>query len=400
MKNHMEREKTRKSAARRICAFFLAGTMAIGSLGLPTRVHALATQYEDIEVEEVHPIEIEASSILREEGFNHSPYNMFDGDYSTCWTEGAYGIGLGETCDFYFDSSFVITGFSILPGFYKSESLFSQNGAPTEIEFRCGDHGQAFDLSFAAYEYGSGGEEGWVSYDFYDPFPMKEGGLRVTINDVREGWKYEDTCITELRFYGYYDGGYHDLETGIGEITEDQVEALGYLAYIIYISDSDWIHPQSKTIELGDVNDEAKMSSLFWYAYTQDDLRFWVDPAYPEWMAADYDDLKQMMEDIFAGEDEIAWDYFEYRHLRAVEGDVAHVAFGPWSLEDVNPGMLRFSDYTYDGTYGSAIQISGNVRVYDEEGDYYYPATRFHAYFMRSGAQTLGGWHFAWLEVE
>ncbi len=153
-----------------------------------------------IYAETLVPGYIMASSTLAEPGYDHSAWLAQDDDTSTCWTEGAPGNGLGESLYMETDCYAVITGGVICTGYYRSEELFYKNGAPTRIYIHTGSQEAYLDVSQDAdtYQYGYEG----FHFRFDEPL-VSDGSVTMTIVGVRDGWKWEDACISELRLEGY-----------------------------------------------------------------------------------------------------------------------------------------------------------------------------------------------------
>ena len=141
-----------------------------------------------------------ASSVLYEPGFDYEAWCAMDHDISTAWTEGAEGSGYGESLYFETDPYAVITGGVICPGYYANEDLFYKNNAPTRIYIHTGTQGAYLDVT----EYASAYQEGFGGFHFlFDEPLISDGSVTMTIVGVRKGWKYDDTCISELRLEGY-----------------------------------------------------------------------------------------------------------------------------------------------------------------------------------------------------
>ena len=141
-----------------------------------------------------------ASSTLVEPGYDYSVWLVQDYNTATTWTEGAEGDGYGESLYLETDPYTVITGGTICPGFYASEDLFYKNGAPTRIYIHTGQQEAYLDVTDYANTY----EYGFEGYHFRFDEPLVSDGLvTMTIVGVRSGYKYQDTCISELRLEGY-----------------------------------------------------------------------------------------------------------------------------------------------------------------------------------------------------
>ena len=141
----------------------------------------------------VQPYDMWASSTLS--GGDYDVYNICDGDLSTAWVEGVYGHGCGEYVEFYYPAGTVVYGGTVWPGYWKTESLFYENNNPTRLRFESG--GQQRELDLASI--GNGYYEGYGGFVFsFDEPLVSDGTVRVVIETVREGWNYDDTCISEL----------------------------------------------------------------------------------------------------------------------------------------------------------------------------------------------------------
>ena len=153
-----------------------------------------------IYAEKLVPGYIMASSTLIEPGYDHSAWLVQDYDTSTAWTEGAPGNGLGESLYMETDRYAVITGGVICTGYCRSEDLFYKNGAPTRIYIHSGNQEAYLDVTQDAntYQYGYEG----FHFRFDEPL-VSDGSVTMTIVGVRDGWKWEDACISELRLEGY-----------------------------------------------------------------------------------------------------------------------------------------------------------------------------------------------------
>ena len=181
------RLKSKKASG--LCTGILAGTVCLLAAG------CAATCLAD-----TIPGYIYASSELAEPGYDHSAWRVQDHDLTTAWTEGVEGHGYGECLYFETDPYAVITGGTVIPGFYKSESLFYKNNAPNMLYMRTGSQEAYVDMMDYAQTY----YDGFDGYHFVFDEPLVSDGLvTITITSVRPGSVYDDTCITELYLEGY-----------------------------------------------------------------------------------------------------------------------------------------------------------------------------------------------------
>lgn len=134
---------------------------------------------------------IEASSVLEENTITHYAENICDGDVGTAWVESASGQGLGEFVCINFDGTYGIDGIRLYAGYQKSEDLYKKNSRPSELEIKFFD-GTLMQCIL----------EDFLGEQIVE-FPERKetSWIMLTIEEVYQGSKYEDTCIAELEFY-------------------------------------------------------------------------------------------------------------------------------------------------------------------------------------------------------
>lgn len=150
-------------------------------------------------LEHIVDAKITASSVLYEEGYSYNLENLIDQDPSTCWSEGATGNGIGESVTYDFKGGVrSVRGLAIMPGFHKSEDLLKKNGKPVSISIEgiCpGQPRQEFTYTLP----GTSDIGEMIYLDFGGAIDMTE--CTVTIEEVREGSKFDDCCISEMYFF-------------------------------------------------------------------------------------------------------------------------------------------------------------------------------------------------------
>lgn len=123
--------------------------------------------------------------------------NICDGNLSTAWVEGVAGPGIGEYVELYYPAGTVVYGGTVFPGYWKTESLFYENNVPTRLRVESGGQQRWLDLTPVQNGY----YEGYPGFTFSFTEPLvSDGTVRVVIEEVRSGWNYDDTCISELQF--------------------------------------------------------------------------------------------------------------------------------------------------------------------------------------------------------
>ena len=131
------------------------------------------------------------SSFDNEDGYHHDAAKAIDGNSKSCWAEGVKGLGIGENITINFDGVFQVSGFDIWIGHQKSEDLFYKNARPTKINISGSDgYSRSFYLSdkFGMQRINLG-------------TPINTQYVKITVEEAAPGSKYEDTCISEVRFF-------------------------------------------------------------------------------------------------------------------------------------------------------------------------------------------------------
>lgn len=140
-----------------------------------------------------YPYDASASSALRSSGSSYSSNNVLPPSIRTAWCEGVEGDGIGQYLQLRLEEpiSVSVLSISVLPGYVKTNSLFSANGRPKRmtVRFNGASEGEVINLKDMPLE---------------QSFSFKTEGLRdvrvieLMIDDVYSGGKYRDTCITEV----------------------------------------------------------------------------------------------------------------------------------------------------------------------------------------------------------
>ena len=135
--------------------------------------------------------EVSASSSLSEYDMTHEPEFLTDGMVKTAWVEGAPGQGIGESVTLYFDEVYQVTGVDIYARYHKSKSLYRKNSRPKEIfvEFSDGS-GETFVL-----------KNQFKKQSVRLSRPADTEYMKITMESVYLGSKFEDTVISEIELY-------------------------------------------------------------------------------------------------------------------------------------------------------------------------------------------------------
>lgn len=158
-------------------------------LGVNSEEKAQIDVAEEITMQKL--LTISSSSALSEYNMTHSVERVIDENITTAWVEGVTGHGIGEYILFEFDDEYSVEGFEIFAGYQKSYSLYKKNSRPKEIILEFSDGTQE------TYKLEDSMEK--QSIDFEDK--KITDFIKVIIRSVYEGNKYEDTVISEIKFY-------------------------------------------------------------------------------------------------------------------------------------------------------------------------------------------------------
>lgn len=129
---------------------------------------------------------------------NYHPTYVLDDDPSTAWVEGAEGDGVGQALTVKVSALNKARALRLVitPGYQKSKSLFAANGTPTALEVVVRD---AQDKQTASKVLEVAPK--WGSQTFDLPLTGGLAEVTITLNAVKAGTKYRDTCISDLQLF-------------------------------------------------------------------------------------------------------------------------------------------------------------------------------------------------------
>jgi hypothetical protein len=136
--------------------------------------------------------QVKASSTLPPEGnINYHPENIRL-PWSEMWCEGVAGPGVGEWLELVPEVAKPLVAISIKPGCFKSDALFAANARPKKMRVEL-NGGNSFTV-----EIPDAREEFEFLVSNYQK-PVKS--VRLTFEDVWPGNRFEDLCVTSVRFH-------------------------------------------------------------------------------------------------------------------------------------------------------------------------------------------------------
>ncbi len=124
----------------------------------------------------------------------YGPENVVDlsGDRTKTWAEGVPGDGIGEGLDLTLDRPEKLYQIGLINGYAKSEALYQANGRVAELSVSI--NGEK-DFTVQVPDELLERDIFWFSLNGYDK-PVKT--VRLRINKVYRGTKYQDTCLTRV----------------------------------------------------------------------------------------------------------------------------------------------------------------------------------------------------------
>jgi len=159
-----------------------------------------AASTEADEVNSVRPrrdeVVVTASSTLADTsgiGFDYSPSQVIDQDFSTSWVEAASGNGIDEWIKMQFSAPVQINILGIVPGFARDNDIYLENNRIKSFELEFSDGTiineeliDRYGMHFVAFPV--------IDTDY----------IKLTIKSVYAGSKYDDSPIAELDIWSDY----------------------------------------------------------------------------------------------------------------------------------------------------------------------------------------------------
>lgn len=143
-----------------------------------------------------YPVEsVMASSTYTGDNRSHSVSNLLDGDPQTNWTENIEGNGLGEWILFTFKDRYQLNSISICGGCRTDEAHYYDNARPKKVTLTFSD-GSSYESVLNDNEFLS---EQYIAFDT----PVITESVKITIDSVYPGEKYEDTVVSDV-FFGTF----------------------------------------------------------------------------------------------------------------------------------------------------------------------------------------------------
>ena len=132
-----------------------------------------------------------SSQLTGKSGTVYGAAFLNDGDTSTPWEEGIEGDGIGEQITYEPEAGTKLQVIRIYPGNGRSDKAFQENNRPKTITLEIDGKKQILNFDDAGH-----------FYTFSSKKPVTAKQVKLIIDSVYQGSKWQDTCISEVEFYG------------------------------------------------------------------------------------------------------------------------------------------------------------------------------------------------------
>ncbi|MBU0597436.1 hypothetical protein KKF61_00380 [Patescibacteria group bacterium] len=158
-----------------------------------TNTNATTVEYVNPLMPPLAETVVTASSTLISAGYDYSPSQVIDQDFSTSWVEGIDGDGINEWIKMQFSGAGQINTLGIVPGFARNTRLYQENNRIKTVELEFSD-GSTITNELSD-EYGI----------HFIEFPTKNTSyIKMTIKDIYAGTTYADSPVAELDIWSDY----------------------------------------------------------------------------------------------------------------------------------------------------------------------------------------------------
>ncbi|CAD5299644.1 MULTISPECIES: discoidin domain-containing protein [unclassified Imperialibacter] len=184
------------------------------------------------------PEAVKAITVSSTLGPTYAMGNLIDGDLATAWVEGHSGNGVGKWIELELNPNFTLTGIAMVNGYTKNTATFVENGKiksgslvvsgtcynmeNSQSVKQCKDETSVNMKKISSLPAGSANLLNTVEFLSYEPSEgpelvnwddstkieqgfgfMKVTSIKIKVDEVYEGTKYKDMCISELLVFGY-----------------------------------------------------------------------------------------------------------------------------------------------------------------------------------------------------
>lgn len=160
-------------------------------------LNGASSQKKEPELEQKAPpifTDAQASSELPPDQYTsyYGPLNVIDGNAITAWNEGSDGDGTGEWVELTAGGPQVVRGIRVMTGYAKKEDTYYKNNRPTTVTVTLSD---GYSLQANLND----------AFSTWSDVPFDKlhqtNSIRITVDSVASGNKYNDAAISEVEAY-------------------------------------------------------------------------------------------------------------------------------------------------------------------------------------------------------
>lgn len=160
----------------------------VGAIALTAVLVSPSASAAELEVKSVKA----SSTLPTAEGVSYDPSNAVDHQVGTFWVEGEEAAGLGEWIQFDFAKTETVSRIEIRPGNWYSADFWKRHNRMKEVELK--------------FQTGAP-----IRHEFPDKQvvqvinlekPVSTRFVRIILKGVHNGTTFNDTCLSEVRFFG------------------------------------------------------------------------------------------------------------------------------------------------------------------------------------------------------
>jgi hypothetical protein len=156
------------------------------------------------------------SSYLNTGSGVYTVMSAIDGNTDTSWQEGVDGDGIGEYILLAFDQSCSVEYISLKLGNWRDAEHFAANNRPQRLTFELGGETYTYDFPDEQRE-----------FILHFKNPVLAENLRITVDGVYNGDKWNDTCISEVAVYAAGESNEAKMDEAADVMTQtDEIEIL------------------------------------------------------------------------------------------------------------------------------------------------------------------------------
>ncbi len=136
-----------------------------------------------------------SSTLPNQQTYNYSPSNVLKND-SSCWCEGASGSGVGEWIRLDLPETQNLYGITLLNGYVGTDDQYNNNGKISKVTLEF-SNGQTLTCDLSVYPAKQRSTVQLIKFNQ----AIETDYVKITIDDVVDGQKFDDTCLTYVAPY-------------------------------------------------------------------------------------------------------------------------------------------------------------------------------------------------------